>query len=121
MAHQDVGSGVADDPVGPLLPARRTCRHLGVDAVQPGVEAVEMVKPGRRVDERGGLVDYLAIPHLHQADRTRRAAVGVGGLEVNCREIKSHYDNGLIGWMVLRFTNSAGSSARFSPLRPQGM
>jgi hypothetical protein len=46
MAHQGVGLGVADDPVGRLLPARRTCHHFGVDAVQPGVEAVELVEPG---------------------------------------------------------------------------
>jgi hypothetical protein len=69
MAHQGVGPGVAGDPGGHLLPARRICHHLGGDTVQPDVEAIEMVKPRRWVDERGGLVDDSPILHLHQADR----------------------------------------------------
>jgi hypothetical protein len=68
MAHQGVGLGVADDPVGHLLPARRICHHVGVDAVQPGVEPIEMVEPGRWVNECERLIDDLAVPHLHQAD-----------------------------------------------------
>lgn len=70
VTHQGLGAGVADDPFERPPPAWRTCHHLGVDAVQPGVESVEMVKSGWWVDQRAGLIYDVAVAYFHHANRT---------------------------------------------------
>src|SRR5690348_16768500 len=121
MTHQGLGADVVDNPFERLPPAWRTCHHLGVNAVQPSIEAVEMVESSWRVDQSAGLIHDLAVAYFHHANRTRRAAVGVGSLEVDCGEVESHYRTRFTGWTVLCSANSAGTSAGFSPSRPPGI
>jgi len=71
VTDHDVAVDPVDDPVADLGPGRAGGHHVGVDAVQGGVESVELAERRWRPDERLGLGDHLAVADLDQAHRAR--------------------------------------------------
>ena len=90
VADEDVRADVLDDPSGDFPPGRRGGHHLGGDAVQRGLEVGELAEAVGRPNQPAGLAGHLAVADPDQAGRAHRAGMGVGGLEVDSREVEAH-------------------------------